>query len=88
MESSEFKVSAALEQGFAEWIIAFNNQSHEPGFDWPAFHRTGVELARRLKTEIGDQARVIYYKASEDPASIRTERTEILAEGRPGNLAS
>ena len=41
----------------------------------------GLDLARRLKAEIGDQARVIYYKASEDPASVRTERTEILADG-------
>ena len=65
---SEFKVSRALEQRFADWIDWFEAYALEPGFCWEPFHRTGMDLARRLKAEIGDQARVVCVKPIEDPA--------------------
>ena len=80
-EGSEFAVSAALEESFVAWMHRFGSGYNDPAFDWPAFHHDGIELARRLKREIGDQARVIYSGACEDPAYVRTERTEILADG-------
>lgn len=80
-EGYDFKVSIALEQAFGTWVNRFEQDYKEPAFDWEGFHREGIALSRRLKAEIGDQARVVYYMASEDPASVRTERTEVMGDG-------
>ncbi len=86
-EFSEFKVSASIEHDFGNWVVRFARGDDDPAFDWPAFNREGIELARRLKLEIGDQARVIYTQPSEDPSAVRTLRTEILADGTPKSIA-
>ena len=80
-QSSGFWVSPGLEQAFADWIDDFGWRCFDAEPGWPSFHLRGIELSRRLKAEIGDQARVIYCKASEDPESTHTRRTEILADG-------
>ena len=80
-EYSGFWVSPGLEQAFADWLSDFGWRCDDPAPDWPSFHERGIELCRRLKAQIGDEAKVVYCMTSEDPASIRTERTEILADG-------
>lgn len=83
-EYSEFWVSPGLEQAFADWIGMFGSNCDDPDADWPAFNLRGIELSRRLKEQIGDEVRVIYHDAVEDPAATRAvffERTEILADG-------
>jgi hypothetical protein len=80
-EPGEFWVSPGLEQAFADWMDIWGGNCDDSGADWPAFHGRGIELAHRLKEQVGDQVRVIYHKAWEDPAHIMTERTEILPDG-------
>jgi hypothetical protein len=83
LKEAGFKVSAALERAFVAWMIPFF-KSFDDGFDWPTFHRTGIELARRLKAEIGDQARVnlLHGLHGRPRCHIRaTKRIEILADG-------
>ncbi len=70
-------VSAALEAAFSEWAWPFESEYNNPDFDWEDFHRAGIELARRLKDEVGDAYDVVYLKASEDPNYAVDERTEI-----------
>jgi len=70
-------VSAALEAAFSEWAWPFESEYNKPDFDWTGFHRKGIELARRLKGEVGDAYDVFYFKASEDPNHAVDERTEI-----------
>ena len=82
-EFADFSVSPGLKQAFEDWHGGFNLFADHPTEDWTSFHERGMELSRRLKEQIGDQARVIYSKPGEDPARwlARTERTEILADG-------
>lgn len=84
-EFSGYRVSNALEAEFRAWMILFGNHSDSSAFDWPSFHRQGMALGKRLKDELGDQVRVVYDKAAEDPSYVMgasTEiRTEILADG-------
>ncbi len=82
---SEYRVSAELERDFAQWVGWFDSgcrsRDDRPTFDWPEFHRQGLALTIRLKAEIGDQARVMYDKAFEDPTADPTQRVEVLADG-------
>lgn len=83
-EFSDFKVSAALVRGFCTWVGRFERFCDDPAFDWDEFHRDGIALTRRLKAEIGDQARVVYAIPMEDRKnrkSVFTDRLEILADG-------
>lgn len=50
----EYKVSKKLEGEFAEWVSKFEAFYDEPDFDWKVFNERGIELARKLKKEIGD----------------------------------
>lgn len=61
-------VSKGLEADLAEWVVDFERNFEEPTFDWGAFHRRGIELARRLKAETGGRFEVEYHKCIEDPA--------------------
>lgn len=74
-------VSPGLEQQFNDWGRTFSDLCADPASDWWAFHERGIELSRRLKAQVGDQARVIYCKPFEDHGSVHTERTEILVDG-------
>jgi len=47
-------------------------------FDWAVFHQEGITLAKRLKGELGEVARVFYRKPSEDPPAIRAKEWEIM----------
>jgi hypothetical protein len=82
---SGYKVSAAIEADFAAWMMLFGNYSDSPAFDWPAFHRQGIALTKRLKAELGDRVRIVYDTQVEDPSyamDARSEvRTEILDDG-------
>jgi hypothetical protein len=49
-----------------------------PAFNWSAFHRQGMALAKRLKQELGDRARVVYAKPVEDPDYKTEEQVEIF----------
>ncbi len=74
---SEFKVSPELEAEFADWIDWFGGGALNPDFSWQAFHWLGIDLSRKLKAELGDQARVIYCKPLEDPACWTAPDVEI-----------
>lgn len=46
-------------------------------FDWDDFNKKGLELAQRLKAELGRDIKVRYVKPPDDPNRNRTEFTEI-----------
>jgi hypothetical protein len=79
-------ISDELHQAFREWQTRFERdvapwREEPPPFDWTWFHARGLELCRRLKQELGDAARIVYIKASEDPDHLMDERREILRDG-------
>ncbi len=80
-------LSEGLWRQFADWAIAFDRTPfYSDGFDdsswdWLAYHARGLELARRLKAEVGETYRVIYDKPYEDPNHRIDERCEVLADG-------
>ncbi len=91
-------ISPELENAFIAWQDEFeaydwvetdspagNNYSR---FNWPWFHDRGIDLAIRLKAELGDTAIVIYEKPYEDPGRDLAERTEVLAGGKLKPLPS
>jgi hypothetical protein len=81
-ENTPYKVSAALQREFREWAVHFERNAGYPGnIDWPRFHEIGLALAKRLKKEIGDQARVVYERPYEDPIGRRLSPVEVLADG-------
>lgn len=72
-----YHVSGGLKKEFGEWVSRFENQCKDEGFDWTAFHRRGMELAKRLKQELGDRVKIVYAKPVEDPNHKSEEQTEI-----------
>lgn len=79
-------ISEELQESFAAWQTGFERAQNdwEAGIallDWPRFHERGMALARRLKAELGDVARIYYEKPVEDPNQRVNERVEILADG-------
>ncbi len=88
-------MSEALLGDFSAWVLEFERADRMPGdawdklaLDWTRFHARGMELAVRLKTEVGAAFRVIYEKPVEDPGRRSDERREILDDGRIVTLAS
>ena len=75
--SARYPITKALEQDFAAWVTHFENHCDDVGFDWPAFHRRGLELSRRLKAELGDRVKIVYVKPHEDPGHKTDRGTEI-----------
>jgi hypothetical protein len=81
----EHPISRELHEEFAHWQDLFeaapmlDDGTIELG--WDNFHATGIDLARKLKTEIGDRARIIYEKPFEDPDREQDERREVLSDG-------
>lgn len=63
----EYGVSIKLEADFSEWITDFERNSDKAGFNWKTFHERGIELARKLKAEIGERFDIEYCKCIEDP---------------------
>ena len=74
----DYPISEELNQDFATWVTFFENCYDKPVMDWPAFHRRGIELSRRLKAELGDRVKVVYAKPCEDPGYKTDEQTEIV----------
>lgn len=88
-------MSDALLGDFSAWVLAFERAEwlhaetrDELALDWSQFHKRGLELAARLKVEVGSRFRVIYEKPYEDPGRRCQERREILDDGRIVHLAS
>lgn len=82
-------MSEVLLGDFSAWVQEFERADWMPGeaghklaLDWPRFHERGLELAVRLKTEVGSNFRVIYEKPYEDPGRRCQERREVLDDGR------
>ncbi len=81
-------MSDGLWRKFADWAEAFDrtpfyrDDFDVDGWDWPAFHARGLQLARWLKEEVGEAFRVVYDKPCEDPNHRLDERREVLADGR------
>lgn len=63
----EYGVSENLQREFAEWVIDFERNSEHADFAWEEWNHVGMDLARKLKKEIGDQFLVEYHYPSEDP---------------------
>jgi len=59
--------STELDKAFSAWIHLFNQPDAETTLDWNKFHYNGIELAQRLKAELGDRFEVEYYPPFEDP---------------------
>lgn len=77
----------SLWRDFARWSTEFELAPREDDdfsrpvlMDWPSFHARGLELARRLKDEVGE-IRVIYSKPIEDPLHAEHEHVESMAGG-------
>ncbi len=79
--SGEHPISAGLVGRFSVWARWFECFYDTPEFEWGAFHKIGCALAGELKREVGDQARVIYSKAFEDPNHAQDENIEMHADG-------
>lgn len=79
-------ISEELQQAFSAWTLEFDRAPRTAelylDLDWADFHRRGLELARRLKSELGESVTVVYLKPSEDPCREVDERREVLADGR------
>jgi hypothetical protein len=82
-----FPMSEGLWRKFADWAIAFDRTAFysddfdADGWDWLAFHARGLQLARWLNEEVGDEYRVVYDKPCEDPNHRLDERREVLTDG-------
>lgn len=68
-----------------KWLISLRNISYcsedNDKFDWESAHQQGIEVARRLKVELGGQADVRYVRPTEDPSYNREEGYEVLIDG-------
>ncbi|EKD93692.1 MAG: hypothetical protein ACD_28C00081G0002 [uncultured bacterium] len=75
---TEFHISKQLEADFGKWIDNFERHALDSSdFDWKAFHRDGLCIAKRLKQEVGNLANVLYVKPVEDPNHGVKEKTWI-----------
>jgi hypothetical protein len=84
--SGDHPISKELDADFSAWSLEFECNVNSTGsgdrlFDWRNFHDRGLELARRLKAELGPQIKVRYEKPIEDPGEAVETVTEILANG-------
>ncbi len=73
-------ISASLQADFSNWTAQFEQFAEKPGFDWPAFHRRGLNLSKRLKGELGHSYRVSYHKPCEDPECEVNEYIEVTSD--------
>lgn len=80
-------MSEGLWREFTPWACAFDGTEFyrddyvADDWDWLAFHARGLQLAHRLKQEVGETHRVIYDKPVEDPNMCMEERREIFLDG-------
>jgi len=76
-------ITDALHEAFAAWQTEFERAPFDldqvaNSIDWRSFHERGMELARRLKAELGNAAAVFYVKPLEDPNYLWMHRVEVL----------
>lgn len=73
-------MSSALFSDFCEWCEEYLRNTlliEVPiNFNWVAFNEQGMALAKRLKSEWGDEIVVRYVRPPEDPGRKRMEFTE------------
>ena len=74
------KIGAELEAEFNEWTAQFEQFAESPNFDWESFHRSGLNLSKKLKAALGPNYRVVYHKPCEDPHREANEYTEIAGD--------
>ena len=74
------KISPALEAEFNEWTAQFEQFAERVEFDWETFHRQGINLSKKLKSELGSRYEVVYHKPSEDPNREINEYTAIVGD--------
>lgn len=88
----DHSISKQLEHDFAEWSLEFEKNvdvyGNAPDFDWENYHKRGLALARKLKSELGSEIRVRYVKPCEDPGSETNTCTEILLDFAPPKSVS
>lgn len=73
-------ISPELHEAFMAWQAVIEEEGmpdYIGEFDQATFDTQGLALVRRLKAELGDDARVIYENVESDPE----ERREILWDG-------
>lgn len=70
-------VTKELQEDFDDWVLQFELYAELRKFQWAPFHKRGLQLARRLKKQIGDKAIVRYVKPCEDPNYKQNEVTII-----------
>jgi hypothetical protein len=73
-------IAQDLKEDFDDWIMQFESYSGLPKFRWEFFHKRGLQLARRLKAQLGDRAIVRYVTPMEDPNHKKDEVTGIERE--------
>ena len=82
LESTKKHQGLLAHISFSDWTAQFEQFAEKPGFDWPAFHRVGFKLSKRLKQELGPSYRVSYHKPCEDPRRNVEECTEIPSDAQ------
>lgn len=70
-------VTKELQEDFDDWVLQFELYADFRRFKWEPFHKRGLNLAHRLKKQIGDKAIVRYVKPFEDPKHEEDEITII-----------
>ena len=73
----EYGVPDWLQKRLGDWSVRYESTYDTPGFDWTAFHREGLELAKQLKRALGDDFTVVYEKPWEDPNREIDERVVV-----------
>lgn len=76
-------ITDELHAAFAAWQAEFESAPFDldqvaNSIDWRRFHERGMELARRLKAELGNAAAVFYVKPLEDPNYLWMHRVEVV----------
>lgn len=78
-------VSQSLLDFTRTWLVTLesfeNYHMNADKFDWSAAHQKGLEVAKKLKAELGEKADVRYVKPSHDPNRNIEEGYEVLSEG-------
>jgi len=75
-------MSPVLYQAFRDWAELYmgiykNIRDTNNEYDWDAFNKKGMQLAKKLKLELGDAVIVRYVKPDLDPQRVRGEYIEI-----------
>ena len=74
-------MSKELFAEFCEWAEFYLRNipviNEGVSFDWESFNQTGISLAKRLKSELGEAIAVRYVRPSDDPSKKKLEYKEI-----------